>query len=56
MRLSASKRITFWIAVIVAVVGVVFYLVPVAVLQSLSFWVLLAGFALLALATLIDGL
>jgi hypothetical protein len=53
MKLSAPKNITWWIAVGLGVVG---FLGNFMALGSLSFWLLFLGFALLAVATMIDGL
>lgn len=54
MRLSRPKNVTFWIAVILATLGLIGRFV--AVLSPLSFWLVLAGFILLVLALLIKGL
>jgi cytochrome c oxidase subunit IV len=56
MKLSAPKQITFWIAVIVAVVGVVAYLVTSLGLSGYAVWVLVVAFIILALGNLIEGL
>ena len=53
MRLSAPKNITWWIAIALGVVG---FLGTFMALGSISFWLLFLGFALLALATMVDGL
>jgi len=54
MKLSAPKNITWWIAVIVGVLGFIGNFV--ASMAGLSFWLLFIGFALLAVATMVDGL
>lgn len=56
MRLSRPKTITWWIAVIVGVVGVVAKLVAIPVLSGIAFWLVAAAFVLLALANLLKGL
>jgi len=56
MRLSAPKQITFWIAVVIAALGVVASLVSIPVISGLAFWLVVLAFALLALGNLIDGL
>jgi len=56
MNLSAPKNITWLIAVILGVLGFLGGLVTIPVLSGLSFWLLFLGFALLAVATFIDGL
>jgi hypothetical protein len=56
MKLSAPKNITWWIAVIVGVLGFLGNFVALPVIGGLSFWLLFLGFALLAVATMIEGL
>jgi hypothetical protein len=54
MKLSPPKQITFWIAVALAVVGVIFNFVPG--LTGFAIWLVLVAFILLALGNLIHGL
>lgn len=56
LRLSAPKVITWWIAVILGVLGLLGHFGTVAVLSEYSFWLVAAGFVLLALATLLKDL
>ena len=56
MNLSAPKNVTFWIAVVVAVVGLLASLVSIPVLSGLSFWLVVIGFVILALGNLLQGL
>jgi hypothetical protein len=56
MKLTPPKEITFWIAVVLGLLGLfseigVFTLLPIA-----AFWLLFIGFALLVLALLVKGL
>jgi hypothetical protein len=55
MRLNAPKKITWWIAVVVGVVGVLAELVTIPVLSSIAFWLVAAAFVVLALATYLKG-
>lgn len=56
MRLHAPKNITFWISLILVVVGIIARVVPLGVLST-WFWVLiLAGYILLALGVILKGL
>jgi hypothetical protein len=55
-RLSAPKVITFWIAVLLALVGVIAVLAPIASLAGYALWLVVAGFVLLALGNLLEGL
>jgi len=58
MNLSAPKEITWWIAVIVGVVGIIAYLdvVTIPVISGFAFWLVVIAFGLLALATLLTDL
>jgi hypothetical protein len=60
MKLSAPKVITWWIALIVGVVGIVLHLVSLPALAfvpfGLGFWLVLVAFVLLLLATYLKGL
>ncbi len=65
MKLKAPKQITFWIAVIVAAIGVIIKLlgippfsglVDAAGLAAYPGWLLLIGFVILALGNLVKGL
>jgi hypothetical protein len=56
MNLSAPKNVTWWIAVLLGVLGLLGNFVALPVIGGMSFWLLLLGFALLVVATAIDGL
>jgi hypothetical protein len=56
MRLTPPKNITFWIAVALAVAGLLGYLKTVAAFTPYAFWLVFAGFVLLALAVLVENL
>lgn len=56
MKLNEPKVVTWWIAVILGVLGIVAKFVTIPVLSSIAFWLVLAGLVLLALANLIKGL
>jgi hypothetical protein len=56
MKLSPPKVITWWIAVIVGVIGILSYLVTIPVLSGFAVWLIIIAFVLLALATAIEGL
>lgn len=53
MKLSAPKMVTFWIAVVLALLGLIGYLSTIAFLSTYAFWILLIGFIILGLGTLI---
>lgn len=56
MKLSAPKQVTWWIALILGVVGVVASLVTIPVLSGLAFWIVVVGLVLLLVATFVPGL
>jgi threonine/homoserine/homoserine lactone efflux protein len=56
MQLSAPKQITFWVAVVVALVGLVSSFVAIPVLSGFAFWIVVLGFVILAAANLMEGL
>ncbi len=56
LNLSAPKQITWWVALILAVLGVIGYFVSIPFLSAADFWLVLLGFVLLLLGTLLEGL
>ena len=56
MQLSPPKNITFWIAVVLAVAGLLGFLGVVSALSAYAFWLAFLGFALLAAANMFEGL
>ncbi|MCJ7717516.1 MAG: hypothetical protein MUO54_13485 [Anaerolineales bacterium] len=55
MRLSAPKKNTWWVAVVIGVVGVVAKFVAIPVLSGFAFWLVVIAFVILALATYLKG-
>jgi hypothetical protein len=56
MKLSAPKQITFWIAVVIAALGILAKLVTIPVLSGYAGWLVLIGFIVLAAGNLVEGL
>ncbi len=56
MKLSPPKNITFWIAVVIAVIGLILFFNVLPAFTAYAFWLVLIAFVLLALGNLIDGL
>ncbi|MBN2257484.1 MAG: hypothetical protein JW704_06640 [Anaerolineaceae bacterium] len=54
MKLTPPKQITFWISVILGVLGILGLVLPF--LAPFAFWLVLAGLVLLVLALLLKGL
>lgn len=56
MKLNAPKVITWWIAVIIGVLGILGTLVSIPVVSGLAFWFVAVAFVLLALGCFLKGL
>jgi hypothetical protein len=56
MRLNAPKVVTFWIAVALALLGLLASQGVPSELAAYAFWLVLAGFILLALGALLKDL
>jgi hypothetical protein len=57
MKLSAPKQITWIIAVVLGLLGLIGgFLDTTPLLGDYAGWLVFAGFALLAIATMVDGL
>jgi len=60
MRLNAPKKITWLVAVILGILGLVCFLAPtlplIAFVAKYAFWLVFAGFSLLALGAFLKGL
>lgn len=57
MKLSAPKQITFWVAVVVVLIGVIARLVASATVPGLVSWIIVVlGFVILAAGNLVESL
>ncbi len=56
MKLTPPKVITWWIAVILGVLGLLGHLITIPFVSTYAIWFVIVGLALLALASLIKGL
>jgi hypothetical protein len=56
MKLSPPKQITWWIALILIVLGILGNLGTIAALGGYAFWLAAAGGILLLIATMTKGL
>jgi ABC-type transport system involved in multi-copper enzyme maturation permease subunit len=56
MKLSAPSQVMFLIAIVLAALGVVGKVAAVAMLAGYAFWLLLAGFVVLAAGCLMKGM
>jgi threonine/homoserine/homoserine lactone efflux protein len=56
MKLSAPKQITFWVAVVVAVIGLIGSFAAIPVLSGFALWIVVVGFVILAAGNLLENL
>ena len=56
MSLSAPKKLTWLIAVVLAVIGLLAQLITIPVLSNIAFWILLVAFIILVLGTALEGI
>ncbi len=56
MNISAPRQVTFWVAVVVAVIGMIAHFVTIPVLTGIAIWVVFLGFIILAAGNLYEGL
>lgn len=56
MKLSAPKNVTWWVAVVLGVLGILGSLIEIPLVSAYNFWFVAVGFILLALATFLKGL
>jgi hypothetical protein len=55
MKLNAPKKNTWWVAVVLGVVGIIANFVTIPFLSGIAFWLVVVAFVLLALATYLKG-
>jgi hypothetical protein len=56
MRLTPPKQITFWIAVVLAVLGLLSFIGTLTILPIEAFWLVMIAFVLLAVALMVKDL
>jgi len=56
MKLTAPKKISWIIALVLGVLGLLGTLVSIPVISGLAFWLVLVGLVLMLLATYFEGL
>jgi hypothetical protein len=56
MKLSAPKQTTWWIAVVLGVLGILGTYITIPIVSANAFWFVAAGFVLLVLATYLKNL
>lgn len=55
MKLNAPKKTTWLVAIVVGAVGIIANFVAIPVLSGFAFWLVVAAFVILALATYLKG-
>jgi hypothetical protein len=56
MKLNPPKNLTFWIALLLGVLGFLGEITTIPVVSPYAFWFLFVGFVLLVLGLLVKGL
>ncbi len=56
MQLTAPKQATFWVAVVLALIGLIASFVAIPVLSGYALWIVVLGFVILAVGNLMQGL
>ena len=56
MKLSAPKQITWIIALILGIVGILAMLVVIPPISGFAFWLVALGWLVLAVATAVEGI
>ena len=56
MNLSAPKNVTFYVALVLGVLGILGGLIPLGFVTTYSFWLLVVGFVVLVAANLMPDL
>ena len=56
MKFSAPKMATWWVAVVIGVLGILDHFVKLPLIGGLSAYLVVIGFVILAVATIVDGL
>ena len=56
MKLTPPKVVTFWVAVVLGVLGFLGVLVSIPLVTTYAFWFVFVGFVLLVLGLLVKGL
>ncbi len=55
MKLSAPKMVTWAIALVIGLIGILAYLVPITGVTPFAFWLVVIAFVLLLIATAVEG-
>lgn len=56
IQISAPKRVTFWVSLVLGLLGIIGSIVPIPFVSTIAPWVLAAGWLLLTLGCFVKGL
>ena len=56
LHISAPKRVTFWISLVLGLLGIIGTFLPIPFVSANAYWVLAAGWLLLTLGCFVKGL
>ncbi len=57
MKFNPPKKITFWITVVLAALGLIgFFVTSIPLISAYYFWFLLAGYVVLAVSLFVKGM
>jgi len=56
MKLNAPKNVTFWVAVVIALLGFLGTIVKIPIVSPNAYWFTFIGFVILALGNMVKGL
>lgn len=56
MKLSAPKNLTFYISIVLAVLGLLGFLIQIPLITDLAFWLVLVGYIVLGAAVVLPNL
>ncbi|MEN6417702.1 MAG: hypothetical protein ABFC73_02155 [Clostridiaceae bacterium] len=56
LHISAPKRVTFWISLVLGLLGIIGTFLPIPFVSDNAYWVLAAGWLLLTLGCFVKGL
>lgn len=56
IQISAPKRVTFWVSLVLGLLGIVGSIVPIPLVSTIAPWILALGWLLLTLGCFVKGL
>jgi uncharacterized membrane protein YhhN len=56
MKLTPPKQFTFWLSLVLFLIGLIVYVFNVDLMSLKPFWLVVAGYAILVLGNILSGL